>query len=137
VLATIAFTFGVVVNGVSMSPTINHGDSLVVDSYENQTLMRGSIIVYERGFNGEGLDLEIKRIVGIAGDSVCVNWAPLRGNHTVDERIPDGFFYMRGDGGGWSSRDFGLIPKEWIRGVVNSAELTPAQAEKAHPDTTD
>ena len=115
-------TFGIIVNGTSMQPALQHGDSLIAESYQGpvyeRELRRGDIVVYERGFNGKGLDLEIKRIIGVAGDSVCVDLAPVRGKHLVDGRIPEGQYYMRGDGGGWSSRHFGLIPRSWIRGVI-------------------
>ena len=58
------------VPSVSMSPTVESGDFIIVDTwrYRAHTPTRGELVVFERG-DASGI-VYVKRIVGVAGDHV-------------------------------------------------------------------
>jgi signal peptidase I len=67
------------VPGLSMSPTLLDGDRIMISEL-NVAASRGSLVVY--AIPGEAGALQVKRVVGISGDSVAVDAAGLVVNGT-------------------------------------------------------
>lgn len=130
-----------VVYGMSMTPTLDNGDQLVIEKITPKIggVKRGDIVtIYIHGLLDEGKDYLIKRVVALEGDSikitdgsVFVNGEKLeedyiRGNYTYEEHLTseltlgkDEVFVMgdnRLKGGSNDSRTLGVFNKSAIRG---------------------
>ena len=128
------FNFSVV-RGSSMSPSIHDGDRILVDqlTFLIQGVQRGDIVVLQYPLD-TSVDY-IKRVIGLPGDvvrieegRVFVNDVPLEepyvahpasGTHVV--RVRPQHYFVLGDNRPHSSdsREFGLVPRELIRGRVD------------------
>lgn len=125
------------VDGPSMEPTLHNQERIMVDkvSYRMRDPARGDVIVFSAPPN-PSLNY-VKRIIAVPGDvitiqksTVILNGVTLtetyvaelfQGNlypDVVDMRIPDGKYFVMGDGrvNSSDSRDWGLLPRENIIG---------------------
>lgn len=129
------FNFSVV-RGSSMSPGIKDGDRILVDhwSYMFQDVHRGDIVVLRYPLD-PSLDY-IKRVIGLPGETVRIEngrvsvdgrWIDEPYVAEIDPRTaivmhiePDNYFVL-GDNRAHSSdsREFGLVPRENLRGKVD------------------
>ncbi len=73
-IALIITTFAspTIVNGISMAPTLDNYDLLLINklAYKDKNIVRGDIIVFK--FEEENKNL-IKRVIGVEGDTVEIN----------------------------------------------------------------
>ena len=119
----------------SMLPTLHQGDRVLVNKLDTDP-SRGELVVFERppGQPDDGIKDLIKRVVGIAGDTieardgtVYVNGEPLDESYLADgvvtsnlerQTIPAGHVFVMGDNRGDSadSRVFGPIDADLIVG---------------------
>lgn len=124
-----------VVRGSSMAPRIHDGDRILIDhfSYWFDTVERGDIVVLKYPLD-PSVDY-IKRVIGLPGDEVEVDHRGVFVNGErlaepyVDEQDPlsrvrtivkPAHFFVLGDNRPRScdSREFGLVPQDYIRGKV-------------------
>jgi signal peptidase I len=123
----------VAVQGTSMEPTVHNGVALVGRWVDPATLHRGELVVFT---DPQGT-LALKRVVGVAGDSVAIADAALvvdgRRVHEpyVDEsridgtyfgpvKVPNGTIFVMGDNRSPSidSRSYGAISYDRVLGRV-------------------
>ena len=125
------------VYGMSMSPSIQHGDYIMVNkaTYFFQDPKRGDVIVFNSP-RSPGSDL-IKRIIGLSGDTVevkngkvFVNKTPLKEPYIMEQpkyeyplqQVPQGYYFVLGDNRnnsadshtGWFLPRENIIGKAWI-----------------------
>ena len=130
-----------VVYGMSMTPTLENGDQLVIEKITPKIggIKRGDIVtIYIHGMLDEGKDYLIKRVIAIEGDTIKIeggkvylNGNPLeedyiRGDYTYEEQlkteitIEKGHVFVMGDnrlkGGSNDSRSLGVFDLKAIRG---------------------
>ena len=130
-----------VVYGMSMSPTLENGDQLVIEKISPKVggVKRGDIVtIYIHGLLDEGKDYLIKRVIAIEGDTVRIEEGRvylngeyldeeyIRGDYTYEERltaeitIEKGQVFVMGDnrlkGGSNDSRSLGVFNTSAIRG---------------------
>lgn len=134
-----------VVSGSSMEPTLQNKNVLVTEKISENfgSIDRDDIVtLYVPEFLEEGKSLVVKRVIGIAGDTVeigadgklYVNSKPIEEKYingdrtlTVDPQytkvtVPKGYIYVLGDnrlpGASKDSRTFGPVKLDKVRGVV-------------------
>jgi signal peptidase I len=121
----------------SMAPTLQAGDHVLVARfiYRFADPHRGDIVVF-KGY-GSGNETVIKRVVGVAGDTVeirdgvlyvngerqkepYVNYRLTNANFFGPQRVPEGRVFVMGDNRSNSrdSRSFGPVPEEGLLGRV-------------------
>ncbi len=124
-----------VVRGSSMAPRIHDGDRILIDhlSYVFGEVQRGDIVVLKYPLD-PSVDY-IKRIVGLPGDDVVLEDGEVWVNgQRIDEpyvtqadpfarvrvHVKPAHYFVLGDNRPRScdSRDFGLVPQDYIRGRV-------------------
>lgn len=132
-----------IVNGASMSPTLNGGDGDIPDDGDKLILNRiadidrGDIIVftYDWGSAESNPHALVKRVIGLPSDTVEIrggvlylNGEPQREDYIAEEMnslydgfsvtVPDGYYFVMGDNRNNSSdsRDIGCIPQEKVIG---------------------
>ncbi len=128
-----------IVSGMSMDPNIQNKDYLMIDevTYRIHPPERGDVIVFKSP--PEPTKYYVKRVIGLPGEIVnihdgvitIVNAAHPDGfildepyiTHTqkddlTGKTIPEGKYFVMGDNrsGSYDSREWGLLPKENIRG---------------------
>lgn len=133
-----------VVRGSSMAPRIHDGDRILIDhfSYMFGDVDRGDIVVLKYPLD-PSVDY-IKRVIGLPGDDVVVDsdgvWVngvkisepyvaeqdPFSRVHT---RVKPAHFFVLGDNRPRSSdsREFGLVPQDYIRGKVEVRVWPPSR----------
>jgi len=123
-----------VVHGQRMEPNLHENERLIVDlvTYRYRTPQRGEIIVLDAPERQPGPPL-IKRVVGVAGDTVEIkNGGVYINGQRLDEPylgvitagamaplvVPEDYVFVLGDNRGASndSRYFGVVPFEDILG---------------------
>jgi signal peptidase I len=131
-----------VVRGSSMAPRIHDGDRILIDhfSYVFGEIERGDIVVLKYPLD-PSVDY-IKRVIGLPGDEVVleeghvwVNGECLDEPYVVDQdplsrvhlRVSPAHFFVLGDNRPRScdSREFGLVPQDYIRGCVEMRVWPP------------
>ncbi len=124
-----------VVRGSSMAPRIHDGDRILIDhlSYVFGEVQRGDIVVLKYPLD-PSVDY-IKRVVGLPGDDVVLEDGEVWVNgQRIEEpyvtqadpfarvrvHVKPAHFFVLGDNRPRScdSRDFGLVPQDYIRGRV-------------------
>ena len=124
-----------VVRGKSMAPGISDGDRILIEtwSYAFDSVERGEVVALRSPVEPE-LDY-IKRVIGLPGDEVLIQAGQVFVNgERLDEpyavetaggvyqwtRVSEGHFFVLGDNRPHSSdsREFGLVPREFLRGRV-------------------
>ena len=145
------FNFSVV-RGSSMAPRIHDGDRILIDhfSYMFAEVHRGDIVVLKYPLD-PSVDY-IKRVIGLPGDEILLEDGRVWVNgDLVDEpyvdvpdnmtrmrvRVKPAHFFVLGDNRRRScdSREFGLVPKDYVRGKVEVrvwplARLGPIDASR-------
>jgi len=120
------------VDGVSMLPTLQNGEFILVNklAYDIGTPTRGDIIVF-RSTTAPDLDL-IKRIMGIPGDKISIHSGQVMingqtlsepyinaiPNYNGDWQVPDGYLFVLGDNRTNSSDShlWGFLPEKNVIG---------------------
>jgi len=124
------------VRGDSMSPTLVHGDRVLVSRvYHSQTLSRGEIVVLRRDESAllpsgiaasvrwrvavEAVTVDfIKRLVALPGDPVPLSVRPAVNGASV---VPAGLVVVLGDNiKSADSRSWGFVPAADVLGVVRA-----------------
>lgn len=124
------------VSGGSMAPTLRPGQQVLVEKVTpwRRPWRRGDLVLFDRP--GDGL-LSIKRVVGLAGDTVAirdgrlvVDGAPVPEGYAPPRRIdgvyfgpvtvPDGQVFVLGDDrrNSLDSRRYGTVPADDLAGRV-------------------
>lgn len=146
VMLTYSFLFNFsVVRGSSMHPGIHDGDRILIDhlAYLFGDVERGDIVVLKYPLDPD-VDY-IKRVIGMPGDEVeivrgqvFVNGAPIQEpyingldpftNHDR-VRVKPAHFFVLGDNRERSSdsREFGLVPRDYVRGQVEVRVWPPSR----------
>lgn len=125
------------VNGLSMYPTLDDKDFLLVNKLVDGDINREDIIVFDTTPDAKAKDkvYYIKRVIGVANDhlvikdgKVILNDIELEETYTdgsitegnIDIVIPDGKYFVLGDNrdGSSDSRVFGLVPHELVIGKI-------------------
>ena len=136
----------VVVNGASMSPTLENGQIVLIKPKE-KNIRCGDVVVFNSKSISDTQEVWIKRVVGIGGDVVVINYedntVTVNGEllsepyitqedkhamrNMTDIRVetyivPDGSLFVMGDNRNHStdsrSQEVGSIPREWVIGKV-------------------
>lgn len=136
----------VVVNGSSMSPTLENGQIVLIKPKEKD-IRCGDIVVFNPKSVSDTQQLWIKRVIGTGGDTVEINYEqntvtvngellsepyinqedddPMRDMTDIRVEtyiVPDGSFFVMGDNRNHSmdsrSQEVGSIPREWVIGKV-------------------
>ena len=130
-----------VVYGMSMTPTLENGDQLIIEKISPKIggIKRGDIVtIYIHGLLDEGKDYLIKRVIALEGDRIRISDGHvylngeilsedyIRGDYTFEERlvteivVNKGQVFVMGDnrlkGGSNDSRSLGVFDMSTIRG---------------------
>lgn len=129
----------VLVENISMSPTLVQGDRiLVIRFWPRKLFYCGQVVIlwpWERSFKGGnlfGVIPYVKRVVGVSGDVVISHISNLHEIHKPDVLsyynesgfrswfIPEGHIFVRGDYeiGGIDSLTWGPVPVDSVLGVM-------------------
>lgn len=103
----------VTVVGMSMAPTYEPGERVLVRRAPAHALRRGQVVVFEEpGRTGEWM---IKRVAAVAGDSVPSELAD-----RPEAAVPAGRIVVLGDNpnGSLDSRKIGYVPGDRVLGIV-------------------
>ena len=148
-----------IVSGMSMEPTFENGQYLIVDelTYDIQAPKRGDVIVFH--YPKDTSEFFIKRIIGLPGETVTINAQgisitetngttfPLNEPYVINKGngppetyvVPAGQYFVMGDNRPESSdsRAWGYLPRNEIVGrvlvrllPVSSIALFPGQAQE-------
>lgn len=134
-----------VVRGSSMAPRIHDGDRILIDhfSYVFGDVQRGDIVVLKYPLD-PSVDY-IKRVIGLPGDEIVledgvvwVNGRRLQEPYVAEQDpfsrvhlvVKPAHFFVLGDNRPRScdSREFGLVPQDYIRGCVEVRVWPPSRA---------
>ncbi|WP_432989678.1 S26 family signal peptidase [Dactylosporangium sp. CA-233914] len=105
----------VTVTGLSMAPTLRHGDAVLVRRAGLRAVRRGQLVLLEPVGAGSGARL-VKRVAALPGDPMpAVTWHPPAVLH-----VPPGHVVVLGDNPAVSldSRRFGSVPGDRLVGVI-------------------
>lgn len=104
-----------------MLPTISaEGELLLVNKFVcrlfSDRLARGDIVTYASPLDPQRV--VCKRILGLPGDTVCVDPTGEMAPSTEHVIVPAGHLWVGGDNAAWSrdSRDYGPVPMALLKG---------------------
>ncbi|HEX6871523.1 MAG TPA: signal peptidase I, partial [Micromonosporaceae bacterium] len=131
------------IDGPSMTPTLHHGDRVLVRRIRPSALRRGDLVMVSlagisaaRG--GERHRFVVKRVAALPGDPVPTAALPRSSDAPWFRRyrdgvVPPGMLVVLGDNPDFSvdSRDFGYLPVERLFGVV-VRPVRRTSADSAH-----
>jgi signal peptidase I len=106
----------VTVDGLSMLPTLDNGQRVLVWRGSPDRLRQGQIVVF--GSASDASDgLLVKRLIALPGDPMPLRGSPALARFSV---VPTGYGIVAGDNraGSRDSRDFGPLPLSAVTGVV-------------------
>ncbi len=121
---------------LSMAPTLDAGDQILVTRYFRSTPERGDVVVFRSPMKPD--ELMVKRVVGLPGERVDARLGRVRvGGRTLPEpyllhaamsgamesqTVPDGAYYVMGDNreSSLDSRTWGVVPGA---SIVGQAQL--------------
>ncbi|KAG1715635.1 hypothetical protein ID866_1517 [Astraeus odoratus] len=110
-------------DGVSMFPTFDSSGEIAIESIVSyrlfpHTLSRGELISLKSPLNPNRIIC--KRVIGLPGDTICVDPTGLKAPSTEHIVVPHGHVWIAGDNAAWSidSRDYGPVPMGLIRGKI-------------------
>lgn len=109
-------------DGPSMLPTFDASGEIAVESILSYRLfpdlVRGELVSLKSPFNPNRI--VCKRIIGLAGDTICVDPTGLKAPSTEHVIIPHGHVWVAGDNTSCSidSRDYGPVSTALIRGRI-------------------
>lgn len=125
------------VNGMSMYPTLEHKNFLIMNKIFKKNATNGDIIVFDTTPDVKRRDkiFYIKRVIAKEGDHIVikdgkvkVNNIELKEDYTdgsvtegdIDIVVPEGNYFVLGDNrdGSSDSRVFGLVSQENVVGIV-------------------
>jgi signal peptidase I len=131
------------VASASMEPTLEAGDSVLVDKLAGSAPRRGEVVAFRAPDSDEIL---VKRVVGLGGDRVAIHdgrlvingrrrTEPYADPKAIDSvffgpvEVPEKAVFVLGDNRGDSvdSRDFGAVPEDAILGRVGARLWPPAR----------
>jgi inner membrane protease subunit 1 len=125
-LAAVHLFFGHVVgyhpmDGPSMEPTLNDKGDYVIEnilSYKFHDIARGDLVTLLSPI--DPTRFICKRVIGIAGDVICVDPTGMKAPSTEHVIVPKGHVWIMGDNASLSrdSRDYGPVPVALIRGKL-------------------
>lgn len=140
------FNFSIV-RGSSMAPRIHDGDRILIDhvSYMFDPVERGDIVVLKYPLD-PSVDY-IKRVIGLPGDEVVMEGGQVwvNGEEILEPYVADpdpltrmtvhvkaAHYFVLGDNRQRScdSREFGLVPQDYVRGKVEVRVWPPARIGK-------
>jgi len=146
IVASIIFIIGtdrIVINTVSMQPTLFPGDYVIVNKLaylSNYSPQRGEVIFFKYPFNPVAVPY-IKRIIGLPGDQVHIAdgkvfingqlllepWLKVSTTRGGDWSVPSGQLFVMGDNRNNSSdsRSWGFVPYANIIGRAEVIYLPP------------
>jgi len=104
-----------------MLPTMSAQGELVLDNklvcrLFPERLTRGDIVTFVSPLDPQRV--VCKRILGLPGDTICVDPTGEKAPSTEHVIIPAGHFWVAGDNAAWSrdSRDYGPVPMALLKG---------------------
>ena len=104
-----------------MLPTISAEGELVLDNkfvcrVFPERLSRGDIVTFVSPLDPQRV--VCKRILGLPGDTICVDPTGEKAPSTEHVIVPAGHFWVGGDNAAWSrdSRDYGPVPMALMKG---------------------
>lgn len=114
-----------------MLPTISAEGELVLDNklvcrLFPERLSRGDIVTFVSPLDPERV--VCKRILGLPGDTICVDPTGEKAPSTEHVIVPAGHFWAGGDNAAWSrdSRDYGPVPIALMKGrLVAKVRIPP------------
>lgn len=124
----------VVVNGMSMTPTLQDGQRLIVRRRKRSAYETGEIVVFpapeeRRAMIGDP-GFRVKRVMAVAGD-VVPPWMHSAERSSRAERVPAGMLVVSGDNPRTeSSRQLGFIPVASVVATVDESRLKTAGGER-------
>ncbi|KAI6132667.1 LexA/Signal peptidase [Pisolithus croceorrhizus] len=109
-------------DGPSMLPTFDASGEIAVESILSYRLfpdlVRGELVSLKSPLNPGRI--VCKRVIGLAGDTICVDPTGLKAPSTEHVIVPDGHVWVAGDNTSCSidSRDYGPVSTALIRGRI-------------------
>ncbi|KAI6134012.1 signal peptidase I family protein [Pisolithus croceorrhizus] len=109
-------------DGPSMLPTFDASGEIAVEDILSYRLfpdlVRGELVSLKSPLNPNRI--VCKRVIGLAGDTICVDPTGLKAPSTEHVMVPDGHVWVAGDNTSCSidSRDYGPVSTALIRGRI-------------------
>jgi len=108
-------------DGPSMEPTLSDKGEYVIEnrlSYKFQNIARGDLVTLKSPL--DPTRLVCKRVIGLAGDVICVDPTGLKAPSTEHVIVPKEHIWVAGDNAAMSrdSRDHGPVPTALVQGKL-------------------
>jgi len=119
-------------SGPSMLPTLANSGEVVVENIlfyrtHPENIKRGDLVTFRSPLDASRIIC--KRVIGLPGDTICVDPTGEKAPPTEHVIIPKGHFWISGDNAAYSrdSRDYGPVPAALVRGKL-VARIWPPSA---------